>query len=91
MSHIPQSLHDAWPEDAALLRRLKLEDAHFQALAAQLEPLEVAIDAMESGEDPAADSRLDQARRERLALLDRIAPILAAHRAAPTPGLAPTS
>lgn len=82
MSHIPQSLHDAWPADAALLRRLKLEDAHFQALAAQLEPLEAAIDAMESGEDPAADNRLDQARRQRLALLDQIGRVVAAHRPA---------
>lgn len=82
MSHIPQSLHEAWPQDAALLRRLKLEDAHFQALAAQLEPLEAAIDAMESGEDPAADARLDQARRERLALLDQIGVLLSAHRVA---------
>lgn len=80
MSHIPQSLHDTWPHDAELLRRLKLEDAHFQALAAQLEPLEAGIDAMESGADPAADSRLDQARRQRLALLDQIAAVLAAHR-----------
>lgn len=73
MSHIPQSLHDLYPNEADLLRRLKLEDAHFQHLAAQLEELDDAVHAIDSGADPASDERAEATSRERLALLDQIA------------------
>ena len=40
MTHIPQDLHNAFPGDAETLRRLKVEDAHFQTLAERFEALD---------------------------------------------------
>lgn len=82
MSHIPQSLHDLYPNDAALLRRLKAEDAHFQNLAARLEELDDAVHAIDAGADPASDERAEATSRERLAVLDRIAAHIGAVRVA---------
>lgn len=82
MSHIPQILHDLYPADAALLRRLKADDAHFQHLAGRLEALDDAVHAIDSGADPASDERAEQLSRERVHLLDEIAAHLATARAA---------
>ncbi len=82
MTHIPQSLHDLYPHDADLLRRLKQEDAHFQQLAARLESLEDAVHAIDAGADPASDERAEETSRERLAVLDQIAAHLSAARVA---------
>ncbi len=73
MSHIPQSLHDLYPNDTELLRRLKGQDAHFQHLAARLEALDDAMHAIDSGADPASDERAEETSRERLAVLDQLA------------------
>jgi uncharacterized protein YdcH (DUF465 family) len=82
MSHIPQLLHDLYPAEAGLLRRLKAEDARFQHLAGRLEEMDEAVHAMDSGADPASDERAEQASRERLHILDEIAALVAAARKA---------
>lgn len=82
MSHIPQSLHDLYPHDAELLRRLKAEDAHFQHLAARLAALDEAVHAIDAGADPASDERAEETSRERLAVLDQIAAYIGAARVA---------
>lgn len=82
MNHIPQSLHELFPHDAPLLRKLKAEDGHFQHLAAHLETLDEAMRAIDSGTDPASDERAEQTSRERLAALDQIAAHVGAARAA---------
>lgn len=82
MSHIPQTLHDLYPHDADLLRRLKAEDAHFQHLAARLAELDDAVHAIDSGADPASDERAETTSRERLAILDQLAAHIDAVRVA---------
>jgi uncharacterized protein len=82
MSHIPQSLHDLYPADAALLRRLKAQDGHFQHLAARLDALDSAIAAIDSGADPASDERAEVTSRERLATLDQLAGLIGSARVA---------
>lgn len=77
MTHIPQSLHQAFPAQADLLRRLKTEDRHFQRLASRYEDIDQQIAQMVAGEDPASDERLEDARKQRLALLDEIASMIA--------------
>ena len=82
MSHIPQLLHDIYPADTELLRRLKAEDSRFQQLTARLQELDEAVQAIDDGEDPASDERSESASKERLAILDEIAAVLAAARTA---------
>jgi uncharacterized protein YdcH (DUF465 family) len=80
MTHIPQDLHNAFPADADILRKLKIEDAHFQHLAARFEALDDEADRIDEGLEAASDDRLELIKKQRLALLDEIAPIVAAAR-----------
>jgi uncharacterized protein YdcH (DUF465 family) len=80
MTHISQDLHNAFPDDAAALRQLKAEDAHFQALAARFEDLDEEAQRIASGAEPASDARLEDIKKRRLALLDEIAPLVTAAR-----------
>jgi uncharacterized protein YdcH (DUF465 family) len=82
MTHIPQDLHNAFPGDAEILRQLKATDAHFQHLAARFEALDSEADRIDEGLEPASDDRLERIKKQRLALLDEIAPIVAAARQA---------
>jgi uncharacterized protein YdcH (DUF465 family) len=80
MRHISQDLHNAFPDDAEALRRLKAEDAHFQALAARFEAFDEEVIRIQSGQEAASDERLEAIKKHRLALLDEIAPLVAAAR-----------
>jgi uncharacterized protein YdcH (DUF465 family) len=82
VSHISQDLHNAFPDDAAVLRRLKAEDAHFQALSARFDALDEEARRIEAGLEPASDARLEELKKHRLALLDEIAPLVAAAKGA---------
>lgn len=82
MSHVPHDLHDEFPADAALLHALKLSDAHYQRLADQHHLLNREIHRIETEVAPASDSHLERLKKERLALLDEVAAILAKARAA---------
>jgi uncharacterized protein len=77
MSHTPHDLHDVFPDAGALLHRLKLEDAHFTRLAAQYDKLNHEVHLIDSGVTPASDDHVEMLKRQRLALLDEIATLLA--------------
>jgi uncharacterized protein YdcH (DUF465 family) len=68
MTHLSQDLHNAFPDDTETLRRLKADDAHFQALSARFDALD-------------EEARLEEIKKHRLALLDEIAALVAAERA----------
>jgi hypothetical protein len=82
MSHLPQDLHDVFPDDEALLRRLKMEDHHFQSLAGHYAALDEALARIGAGLDPASDMRAEEMKKERLRLLDQIATVVADARTA---------
>ncbi len=81
MSHLSQDLHNAFPDDADVMRRLKAEDAHFQALSARFDALDEEARRIEAGLEPASDARLEDIKKHRLALLDEIAAVIAAEKA----------
>lgn len=81
MTHLSQDLHNAFPDDIEALRRLKAGDAHFQALSARFDALDEEARRIEAGLEPASDARLEEIKKHRLALLDEIAPLVAAERA----------
>ena len=72
-AHTPNELHEAFPEDAAAIQRLKRENAHFARLAERLHTVNRALHRIESGLEAASDERLEGLKRERLHLLDAIA------------------
>jgi uncharacterized protein YdcH (DUF465 family) len=76
MTHVSQHLHDAFPEQAALITRLKADDSGFQDLAARFEAIDTAVHAADAGDDPASDERTEGLKKERLAVLDAIAAYL---------------
>jgi len=81
MRHLPQDLHDVFPEDAALLRTLKAEDRHFQTLAERYAALDDEIRRSEDGSNPAmSDDHAEELKKQRLAVLDDIAALLASAR-----------
>lgn len=77
MSHVPHSLHDEFPQHAELLHRLKVSDTHFQTLADNHHDVNREIHRIESGVEAASDERLEDLKKQRLALIDQVAAIIA--------------
>ena len=77
MSHLPQDLHDIFPDHADRLRALKENDRHFRSLAARYAALDDEIRRSETGVAPAMDdAHAEERKRDRLALLDQIAAVV---------------
>lgn len=82
MSHVPHELHDAFPADTATLHRLKQADGRFQTVAERHHELNREIHRIESGVEAASDDRLEDLKKQRLALLDEVAAMIARAKAA---------
>ncbi len=81
MSHTPHDLHAEFPADADILHRLKLEDRHFQTVAERYHELNRDIHRAESDIEPTSDDRLEELKKQRLALLDEVADIISKAKA----------
>lgn len=82
MSDAGHDIHSAFPAEAAALQRLKVESPAFRAIAARYHALARIIHRIEAGIEPASDERTETLKKERLALLDRVAALVAAREAA---------
>lgn len=80
VSHTPHELHDEFPEDAAVLHRLKMENGRFAGLADRYHDLNREIHRIESGVEAASDHRAEDLKKQRLHLLDEIAGLVSAAR-----------
>lgn len=76
MTHRPHDIATEFPEDAALLHRLRTTKGYFAALADRYHEVNHAITRIEAELDPASDTRTEELKKERLALLDQIGMIL---------------
>lgn len=81
MTHVLHDLHAEFRADAELLHRLKLSDAHFQKVAERYQEVNHEIHRIESGIAPTSDQHLEELKKQRLALLDVVAALLAEARA----------
>lgn len=81
MSHTPHELADEFPQDAAIIHQLKLDDTHFAKLADAYHDLNREIHRIESEVEAASDERAETLKKKRLALADEIGAILAKVRA----------
>lgn len=77
---IRDTLHSLFPKDADAIHALKLDNAHFRALADRFETLEKEVHRIEAEIEPASDDRAEALKRSRLATLDEIAAMLANFR-----------
>ena len=80
MSHTPHELADEFPQDRDLIHRLKQDDAHFARLAEEYHSVNRTIHRIESETEAASDERMESLKKERLALADQIAAMLARAR-----------
>lgn len=78
MSHVPHELHEEFPEAADILHSLKTSDAHFTRLADEYHTVNREVHRIETNVEPAADEVLENLKKKRLLLKDRIAALLAA-------------
>lgn len=78
MSHVSHELHAEFPEDAAILSRLKVENTHFNGLADKYHELNREIHRIEVEVEAASDERLENLKKQRLALLDEVAGLIEA-------------
>jgi uncharacterized protein len=77
MSHTPHDLHAEFPDATAALHSLKTDNVHFGKLAEQYHDLNREIHRIDSGIEPASDDRTEQLKKERLAILDQVATMIA--------------
>ena len=82
MSHTPHELHDEFPQDADILHRLKMFDAHFQKVAGEYHAINREIHRIEAEVDAASDERLEALKKQRLSLLDQVSGMIGRAKAA---------
>ncbi|MES2043789.1 MAG: DUF465 domain-containing protein [Pseudomonadota bacterium] len=82
MSEQGHDLHSAFPADGAILQALKVQDGHFRTLAGQYHDLTQEILRVESGLEAASDVRLEALKKQRLGMLDEVATLIEARKAA---------
>ncbi|MBO0345194.1 YdcH family protein [Roseibium limicola] len=78
MSHVPHELHEEFPDASATLSQLKTSDAHFAKLSDRYHEVNREIHRIETDVQPASDEALETFKKQRLALKDEIAGLLAA-------------
>ena len=81
MSHTLHELRSEFPEDGELLHRLKLLNPHFHKIADRYHEVNRDVHRIESGVEAASDARLEDLKKQRLALLDEVANMIEAHKA----------
>jgi uncharacterized protein len=82
MTHTPHDLHVEFPDDVLALHSLKLNDAHFRLCSDSYHDINREIHRIESGVDAASDTRVEDLKKKRLALLDEISEMIAATKGA---------
>lgn len=76
MTHTPNELAEQFPEAIDKMHELKTSDAHFAKLFEDYHELNRAIHRAETDVEPTDDFHLEDMRKQRLHLLDTIAPYL---------------
>ncbi len=80
MTHTPHELTEEFPQDAALIAKLKADDAHFSKLADDYHEVNRELHRLETRVEAASETYEEELRKKRLALKDEIAEILAKAR-----------
>jgi uncharacterized protein YdcH (DUF465 family) len=77
MSNTPHELHEEFPQDADRIHALKTSDAHFAKLVEGYHEINRTVHRMETNIEAVADAVLEDFKKQRLDLKDKIASALA--------------
>jgi uncharacterized protein YdcH (DUF465 family) len=77
MSETGHDLQTLFPAQQDVLHALKLESAQYRELADRHHKLALQISRIEDGLEAASDERLEDAKKQRLNILDEIAAMIA--------------
>lgn len=77
MTHTPHELSKDFPEHAAKIHDLKMNDAHFARLADEYHKVNREVHRVETGVEASSQEREEELRKSRMRLKDEIAAILA--------------
>ena len=72
MSHAPHELAEEFPELVAEIHHLRETDGHFHRITNEYHEVNRAIHRAETDVEPSDDFRLEEMRKQRLALKDEI-------------------
>lgn len=81
MSHTPHELADEFPNDHGVLHALKLNNAHFVTLAERYHEVNGEIHRIEAEIETPSDAHTETLKKQRLALVDEIAQLIAQAKA----------
>lgn len=81
MTHTPYELAEMFPDDVELIHNLKLKNEHFAKVAEQHHEVNRAIHRIEAEIEPTSDAHAEELKKQRLALQDDIAAMLAVAKA----------
>ena len=73
----PHAIHEEFPNDTARIHELKVSDAHFARLLQEYDQVNDQVFGAESRHTPMSDEAEAALRRQRAALKDQIAQMLA--------------
>ena len=76
MSHVPNELHEEFPQAAERISQLKQKNAHFARMAEDYHEVNRTIHRMETNVEPASDEALETLKKQRLSLKDQIATMI---------------
>ena len=74
----PHAIHEEFPDDAEIIHKLKISDAHFARLLAEYDSVNDEVVAAETFVKPTAEDHEHEIRRRRVLLKDEIARAIAA-------------
>lgn len=72
MSHVPHELAEEFPELVAEIHHLRETDGHFHRITNEYHEVNRAIHRAETDVEPCDDIRMEEMRKQRLALKDEI-------------------
>lgn len=79
MAHTPNELIDLFPDKADVIHKLKSKPGEFSGLFDLYHEITREIHRAETDIEPMGDLHLEELRKQRLRLLDRISPMLKAN------------
>ncbi len=77
MTHTPHDLAEEFPDKIDRIHEMKISNAHFRRLMEEYHEVNLAVHRAETDIEPTDDFHMTEMRKQRLALKDEIARLLA--------------